>query len=632
MTSKITIGIACHKESELPDNDLYLPIHVGSALSGQDIPGTQRDDSGDNISRKNPNYCELTAQYWLWKNVDSDYYGLSHYRRFMSFAPDKFHNLTDDNRKQVAVNSLNPTTRQIYYLDNSEEMQRVIEEYDVVATEEQNLSRVWTPRGKKNTVYAHFKAHDRDLINIEDLDRMLEIVREKYPQYYEDLHEYLNGPYFRGYNCFVMKKDIFNELCEFEFSVLEELEKTVDLSTYDLTRTRIYGFMGEILYSGFLHHLRRRGDVKIKDVQMLFFNDTEPKEVLKPAENSIPLCFTCLDDMPFLLDVTLPSFCASMDRNQNYDITIIHSKPLSGFYKKYYEAKLSEYPNIALRFLDWDDAYLSTKDQLNASPRVMQLFASWILNGYDKTIMIDSRSIIKQDISPLNEVELEDKLIAAAKDIEVIGRLNSVDDSFSHYAKDNIGLEDIFDYFNTSVMVMNLAGIRNEFDNLIDKAIKYKKRHWHIDTEEIMNYIFNGNVKIIGQHWNWRVATNPKYKQIINDAPLALFSEYNSERYSHAITTYRVEDPWWLEGDDFELEFWQYARDSRLYQYFNSEMIKHLIKGKGRDRFTGASLLQKFDEKYPKGTKMSSLLYDAMPFETKRYKAAKWLYEKASGV
>lgn len=630
--SKITIGIACHKESELPDNDIYLPIHVGAANSSVNIPGTQRDDSGDNISRKNPNYCELTAQYWLWKNVDSDFYGLSHYRRFMSFAPHKFSNLTDDNRKQVAINSLNSTTRQLYYLDNAEEMRRVIEEYDVVATEEQDLSRVWTPRGKKSTVYEHFKAHDRDLININDLDTMLEIIQEKYPQYYDDILEYLNGPYFRGYNCFVMKKDLFNELCEFEFSVLDELEKKVDLSTYDLTKTRIYGFMGEILYSGFLHHLRKRGDVRIKDVQMLFFSDTEPKEIQKPAENAIPLCFTCLDDMPFLLDVTLSSFVASMNRDVAYDIAIIHSKPLNEFYKNYYARKLSEHSNLKLRFLDWDDAYLSTQDQMDASPRVMPLFASWILDGYDKVIMIDSHSIIRQDISPLDEIGFDGKLIAAAQDIEKIGQLNSVDASFSTYAKTRIGLRNVFDYFNTAVMVMNLSEIREQFDGLIKSAIQYKKRHWHIDTEEIMNHVFNEDVKIIGQHWNWRVATNQKYKQIISDAPLALFSEYKAERSANAITTYRPEDPWWLEGDDFELEFWRYAGDSDLYQYFNSEMMKHLIKGKGRDRFVAESFLQKFDERFPKGTKVSSLLYDSMPYETKRYKVAKWLYDKASGV
>ena len=83
--STIKIGVACHKPSELPKNNLFLPIRVGAALASNDL-GLQRDDEGDNISKKNPQYCELTAQYWLWKNAKADYYGLCHYRRFLCFT------------------------------------------------------------------------------------------------------------------------------------------------------------------------------------------------------------------------------------------------------------------------------------------------------------------------------------------------------------------------------------------------------------------------------------------------------------------------------------------------------------------------------------------------------------------
>jgi hypothetical protein len=84
--SKISIYIAYHKESHLVETDVYTPIHVGRALSDKILPGMIGDDTGNNISHLNPIYCELTAAYWAWKNdIDSDFIGLCHYRRFFSF-------------------------------------------------------------------------------------------------------------------------------------------------------------------------------------------------------------------------------------------------------------------------------------------------------------------------------------------------------------------------------------------------------------------------------------------------------------------------------------------------------------------------------------------------------------------
>ena len=83
MNTKILI--CCHKESKLPKDEKYFPIHVGKALSNMDL-GIEGDDTGDNISLKNGSYCELTGMYWAWKNLKGvDVIGLCHYRRFFDF-------------------------------------------------------------------------------------------------------------------------------------------------------------------------------------------------------------------------------------------------------------------------------------------------------------------------------------------------------------------------------------------------------------------------------------------------------------------------------------------------------------------------------------------------------------------
>ena len=74
-----TIVVATHKPYRMPSDPCYLPLHVGRA--GKEDIGFSGDDTGENISQKNPFYCELTGLYWLWRNVDSDYKGLVHYLR-----------------------------------------------------------------------------------------------------------------------------------------------------------------------------------------------------------------------------------------------------------------------------------------------------------------------------------------------------------------------------------------------------------------------------------------------------------------------------------------------------------------------------------------------------------------------
>ena len=77
----LKIFIATHKKFDVPMSKYHVPLHVGR--EGKEDLGYLGDNTGDNISLKNPNYCELTGLYWIWKNVkDVDYIGLCHYRRY----------------------------------------------------------------------------------------------------------------------------------------------------------------------------------------------------------------------------------------------------------------------------------------------------------------------------------------------------------------------------------------------------------------------------------------------------------------------------------------------------------------------------------------------------------------------
>ena len=83
--SNIKIFICTHKDVPLPQHPYFLPIQAGAALH-ELIPNYQPDNDGENISEKNPHFCELTCHYWAWKNLKNvDIIGLNHYRRYFDF-------------------------------------------------------------------------------------------------------------------------------------------------------------------------------------------------------------------------------------------------------------------------------------------------------------------------------------------------------------------------------------------------------------------------------------------------------------------------------------------------------------------------------------------------------------------
>ena len=72
MENKVKIVVATHKKYAMPNDEMYLPLHVGATLHPDIDLGYQKDNVGENISQKNDSYSELTGLYWAWKDLDAD--------------------------------------------------------------------------------------------------------------------------------------------------------------------------------------------------------------------------------------------------------------------------------------------------------------------------------------------------------------------------------------------------------------------------------------------------------------------------------------------------------------------------------------------------------------------------------
>lgn len=269
---KIFVSHRIDINSELIDNPLYIPMRCGAVFDKENFMDIAGDDTGDNISERRMSFCEFTVQYWAWKNADADYYGLCHYRRYLSFA-DK--NFKTDEYNMIHEASLTPMGKKKYGLMNPNTMKSLIEKYDIVTSEYADVRKIPTPIGNKDTVLEHWKAHDGEFLKKESIDLLLELIDDLAPKYSKSSREYLNGTRYRGFNCFVMNRALFQRMCEFQFPIMFEVERRLDTTGYTQTMMRTPAFLGEMLYGIFLYYVTTYEHWKVKELQLVYFQNTE---------------------------------------------------------------------------------------------------------------------------------------------------------------------------------------------------------------------------------------------------------------------------------------------------------------------------------------------------------------------
>lgn len=218
-----SIYVVTHKIFDLPEKLVesgFSLMSVGSAC-GKNEQGIS-DNSKNNISFKNANYCELTALYWIWKNdTDSKYKGLCHYRRYFSkgyFSHNIKNYMIDNDFIKIFNNGI-----------------------DIILPEKQYFVRTAT----ENYLRCGFRR---------DLDITRNVICEKYPQYINEYDKVMNGNRSYLTNMLVARREIFDEYCTWLFDILFEVERRVDISNYTVQEARIFGYISERLLTVWIFH------------------------------------------------------------------------------------------------------------------------------------------------------------------------------------------------------------------------------------------------------------------------------------------------------------------------------------------------------------------------------------------
>lgn len=261
--SKIKILVCCHKPCELPQDDIFLPIHCGKALSNLDL-GIQGDNEVngmpcDNISEKNDTYCELTAMYWAWKNIkklypDIEYIGLNHYRRYFYFKKLFFNPVHHANILDISS----------YKIPNLCKTSKII------------IPKKWT---FSTSVYNQYNlCHYRS-----DLDTCMTALEQVINPHI--IQKFVTKNKLSPCNMFIMPWDLFDQYCSFLFPFLSKLECKIPVHTYDSHQKRVIGFLAERIFNVYVEAFFSSKEIKF--FPLIMFDNKKDDSIINNFFNII---------------------------------------------------------------------------------------------------------------------------------------------------------------------------------------------------------------------------------------------------------------------------------------------------------------------------------------------------------
>lgn len=242
------IYIATHKAFNFPEVEGYIPIHVGKSLADINL-NILTDNTGENISELNRNFCELTALYWMWKNSNADVLGLVHYRRYFT------NKVLEGNQKPLILDDLIGLPKNSIILPVPERFFK---------------------KNKKifNIKYAEdfYTVKEQFCLNHceEDWNLVRGVIYQRSPEYikaFDLVSKSKRGISF--YNMFIGPKDVISHYATWLFDILFALNDRKDIGNYDNYQKRLYGFLSERLLNVYVEHHKKGLNVIFKPIYML---------------------------------------------------------------------------------------------------------------------------------------------------------------------------------------------------------------------------------------------------------------------------------------------------------------------------------------------------------------------------
>lgn len=526
--SKIKIYVTCfNNKIAIPDNELFELVQGGAANSDRHLPGMLHDDEGENISALNPRFNDAATIYWAWKNFDNDYYGFYQYRRFLSFNADvlqkhQYEYPYDTNDEQAFADMC---------LLDAEAMRDFIERYDVITCNYLQYDKDYYSLYQQfcEVPYEHEK----------DLNLLIEIVQQKYPEYMPALRKYLfeDG---KGYfaNVFIMRKEYFQRLCEWMFDILFEFDRRMDYTDYTFAERRVPGYCSERLIGIFYTYLQmNEEDCRFGTLQKCFFKTTREQPldpVFEDRKRTIPIVLSAgRQSLPYC-SVTVQSIIDHSSPDYFYDIVILHEEITPYAIKRFLETRNNG--NCSIRFVNVSSYFVGHKlcEGKHESKEAYYRFALCdIMRRYDKVIYLDNGTVVLDDIATLGQVEIDEYALAAVRKDRIGTRTGHQAVTSRHTTSS------LCEQIQSGVLVYNTQN----FDRLSNwkKLFQDAEMRPDSDAEEILSEAAKGHVKWIDDAWS--VSADALTQSHMDTVPKIL--RYNASQKLRNELEPDLTDPFW---------------------------------------------------------------------------------------
>lgn len=597
------------KETDVVENEIYVPIRCGAVFDKRKTTMIG-DNTGDNISCKRMSYCELTTQYWAWKNVEADYYGFCHYRRYFSFNKQK---LESDVWNTVIMDHIDEDTKKKIIVDPDQIKDRVTK-YDVLAPVPVELNRV-----DIDSVYDQYKMAPQ--LHQDDLDIMLEIIEEMYPEYQDAAKQYMYSNKQFLCNMFVMRKDLFFQYSEFLFGVLSEFEKRNPMEDYSEEGARTPGHLGERLFGIFFTYLQEEGIYRLGNQQIVAFRYPEKAEVLKKkyGEDSVNVVFSSSEYYTPYCASAIQSILDHRSTDRAYDIVVLE-QDMQDKTKKRLLSMCNGLDNVSIRTFNVSRYF--AKYQLRVLEHFsvetyFRLVIPELMKEYKKVLYLDGDLIAMTNIEELYDENIQGYIAAAALDIIGMGIVNGFKPEKVAYYKNHVRMKNYKKQANGGVLLLNLERIRDQYTS--EELLKYAQiSNFDLCDQDVMNSLFEGQFKWIDLAWN---ATDDE-KQTLRGyvatfAPAAYYKQYQMAIKNPKIIHYAgTIKPWHDPAYTMAEEFWNVLKKTPFY-----EIVEHRRMAENAQAFAYAAISstpKKEDTKKKQYVSFHKMTYKLLPMGTRR--------------